>query len=343
MDIQNRKAVRRRASEALAANPGTPRKLVLAYIAIITGGILLVAVLSCLLGYRINATSGLGDLGLRAVLSTIQVCLPIALVVLLWLMQLGYQKATVSMARQQAVQPRNLCDGFRFFGPLLRATLLQGIIFMMMDFIVTQVASILFMMTPFYTEYAAAEELVFSNATVLGDTMYTDVESLLQLYQTMIPMICIWLPLFAITAAPFFYSCRMLGYVLLERPGTGALMAMGESGRMMHGNRLALFKYDLGYWWFHLPQFVLKAFLFGSVLVILMGYPQSLTEIAIICGMMAVCLLLLGILNFFFLNRVNTTYAAVYDSLRPQPEESTSSGGAVLGNIFDLARDYKED
>ena len=57
--------------------------------------------------------------------------------------------------------------------------------------------------------------------------------------------------------------------------------------------------------------------------------------------MMAVCLLVQGLLNFFFLNRVETTYATAYDALRPRPQES--QGGAVLGNIFDLARDYRED
>ena len=341
MDIHNRRAVRAAASEALRANPGKPRKLALTYIAAIAGSTLLVSLLSIILNNRINATGGLGDLGLRSVLVTIQFCLPVAQILSLLFMHLGYQKATVAIARHQAVHPRDLRQGFRFFGPLLRVTLMQGLIYLMMDFITSTVASYLFMLTPFFADYAAASENLFNNATILNNAMVVDTELLFQFYLKMLPMFCIWVPLFCITALPFFYNCRMINYVLAERPGTGALMAMGESGRMMLGNRMTLFKYDLRYWWYHLPRFLLSAFIFSSVLLILMDFPQSLTESAIICGIIAVCLLLMGLLHFFFLNKVETTYATIYNALRPQPQEK--SGGAVLGNIFDLAREYKED
>lgn len=342
MDIRNRRAVRTAASESLAANPGKPRMVALAYTGAVAGSILLTAALTGLMHNRINATSGLGDLGLRSILSTIQVCLPIVLVLFLWGIQLGYQKTAVAMARRQAVQPRDLLGGFRFFGPMLRAGLLLGIIFMMMDFITSQVASIIFMMTPFFDNYVAAQEAVFGDSSILSGAVQTEVGSLLEFYKAMIPMLCIWLPLFCIMAGPFFYSCRMINYVILDRPGTGALMAMGESGRMMHGSRGTLFKVDLGYWWFHLAHLLLNAFLFGSMLMLLMGLSASVTETLMVCGMIAVCLLVQGVLNFFFLNRVETTYATIYDSLCPQPREG-SSGGAVLGNIFDLAKEYRDE
>lgn len=341
MDIRNRRGMKSAAAQALAANPGQPRLVVLAYTGATAGSILLTAALTGLMLSRVNATSGLGDLGLRSILSTIQLCLPIALALFLWGIQLGYQKTALAMARRQTVQPRDLLDGFRFFGPLLRATLLLGLIFMMLDFVTSQVASILFLMTPFFDNFAAAQEAVFGDSSILSSAVQTDVESLLEYYKAMIPMLCIWLPMFCFTAGPFFYSCRMINYVILDRPGTGALMAMGESGRMMHGSRGALFKVDLGYWWFHLAHFLLNSFLFGSMLVLMLGLSASVTKTLIICGMMAVCLLVQGVLNFFFMNRVETTYATVYDTLRPKPRET--QGGAVLGNIFDLARDYRED
>ena len=341
MDIRNRRAVRAAASEALAANPGDPRMVVLIYVAITAVSSLLVSALVNVLADRINETSGLAGMGARSILSTIQTCLPIAQTVILWGVQLGYQKAAVHMARRQPALPRNLQEGFAYFGPLVRAMLLQGGIYLMMGFITIQVAYIIFMLMPFSAGFMELVLPLVSDPNAFYNALYTDEALYSQVAMSLLPMIPIWLALMCFTAAPFFYSCRMVNYVILDRPGTGALMAMGESGRMMHGSRGALFRVDLGYWWFHLAHFLLNSFLFGSMLLLLMGFSASVTETLIICGMMAVCLLVQGLLNFFFLNRVETTYATAYDALRPRPQES--QGGAVLGNIFDLARDYRED
>ncbi|MBQ8238344.1 MAG: DUF975 family protein [Oscillospiraceae bacterium] len=341
MDIRNRRAVRSAASEALAANPGDPRMVVLAYIAITAGSSLLVSVLINLLGERINETGGLADLGLRSILSTIQTCLPLAQTVVLWYVQLGYQKATVRMARRQAVAPRDLAEGFSYFGPLLRAVLLQGGIYLMMGFITVQVASIIFMLTPFSAEFIELVLPMASDPDAFYNALYTDAQLYARVGMALLPMIPIWLVLFGLLAAPFFYSCRMVNYVLLERRGTGALAAMGESARMMRGNRMALLKLDLSYWWFYLAQILLTAVLYGDMLLPRLGVTLPWSATVSYYVFSVAYLVLQGVLFYFFMNRVEATYATAYDALRPRPREN--QGGVVLGNIFDLARDYKQD
>lgn len=341
MDIRNRRAVRSAASEALAANPGQPRQVVLAYIVIMAVSTLLVSVLVHVLADRIDETGGLANLGTRAILSTIQTCLPLAHTVILWYIQLGYQKATVAMARRQAVEPRDLAEGFRFFGPLLRAILLQGIIYMTMSFITVQVASIIFMLTPFSDDFMTLVAPMTTDVDAFYNALYSDAELYAQVGMTLLPMIPIWLILLGLTTVPFFYNCRMVNYVLVEQPGTGALRAIGESGLMMKGNRLNLLKYDLGFWWFYLAQFLLTLVLYGDRLLPLLGVALPWTPMVSEYVFYVLYFILEGLLFYFSMNQVEVTYATFYDALRPKPQEP--SGGAVLGNIFDLAREYKED
>ena len=343
MDIRNRRAVRYTASQALAANPGDPRMVVLAYIAVSAVSSLLVNVLVNILADRINETGGLGNLELRSILSTIQTCLPIAQMMLLWYVQLGYQKATVAMARRQAVHPRDLWDGFRFFSPLLRATLLQAGVYFLLCFITIQAASIIFMLTPFSADFKELVIPMTADPDAFYNALYSDMELYTQVGMTMVPMIPIWLVLFCAVAAPFFYNCRMVNYILVEQPGTGAMMAIVESGKMMKGNRLALFKYDLGYWWFYLAQVLLTFVLYGDMLLPALGVTLPWSAMVSYYVFAVLYFLLEGVLFYFFLNKVETTYTTIYNILRPKPQENTSGGGAVLGNIFDLARDYKED
>lgn len=341
MDIQNRRAVRAAASETLRCNPGDPRMVVLAYIGISAVSTLLINILITVLNNRINQTTGLAALGVRSMLATIQTCLPIAQTVALWYIQLGYQKATLSVARHRAVYPRDLLDGFRFFGPLLRAILIQAGIYLLLFFITVQVASFIFMLTPFCAEFTELVMPMMTDPDAFYDALTTDMAFYTQVGTAMLPMVPIWLVLFCAAAAPFFYNCRMVNFVLVDQPGTGALAAIIESGRMMKGNRVQLFKYDLGFWWFYVGQVVLTAVLYGDVLLPALGVSLPWNADVSYWVFSVLYFLSEGVLFYLFMNQVETTYATFYDLLRPKPQ--ASSGGAVLGNIFDLARDYQED
>ena len=63
MDIRNRRDLRQRAADAVAANPGDPRLTLLVYVAVTAFAGLLVAAMTTLLDQRIANTGGLQHLG----------------------------------------------------------------------------------------------------------------------------------------------------------------------------------------------------------------------------------------------------------------------------------------
>lgn len=339
MDIRNRNGVRRTAFDALAANPGKPGLVVLLFIVINTVSALLVTTLLLVLNNRISQTGGLGDLGLRSILSTIRTVLPMVQTVLLWCVHLGYQNAALRMARRQAAQPRDLLEGFSCFGPLVRSILLRGGIYLMLAFFASYIASTIFLMLPMSADFKALTTPLLTDPYAFADSVYADENLFLQIWETLLPMIPMFLAIFLLVAAPFFYQYRMTNYCILDNPRQGALNAMAESIQMMRHNRVSLLKLDLGFWWFYLGQAVAAVALYADWILALAGVTLPLSPVAAHYVCYILSLSLEGILFYFFLNRVETTYATVYEILRPKPQHS---GGAVLGNIFDLARDYHE-
>ena len=339
MDIRNRKAVRQTAYEALAANPGRPGLVVLLFIAVNAVSALLVTSLLLAVDNRISQTGGLGDLGLRSILSTIRTVLPIVQTVVLWCVHLGYQNATLRMARRQAAQPRDLLEGFPRFGPLVRSILLRSGMYLMLAFLAANIASAIFMMLPMSEDFKTLTTPLLTDPYAFVDMVYSDAELFVQMWGTLLPMIPIFLAIFLLVAAPFFYQYRMTNYCILDNPRRGALNAMAESIQLMRCNRISLLKLDLSFWWFYLGQAVAAVALYADWILALAGVTVPLSPVAAHYVCYILSLSLEGILYYFFLNRVETTYATVYEILRPKPEPSR---GAVLGNIFDLARDYHE-
>lgn len=341
MDIRNRRAVKYTASQAVASNPGKPRLTVLIYVAVMALSALLVSALVMVLDNQIANTGGLSNLGLRSILSTIQTVLPLVQAVALWGVQMGYQKATLHMARRQAAGPRNLLEGFSFFGPLLRSMLLQGGLYFLLALGASYASAFVYLMTPLSADFFTLIEPLMADSSALYDAMYNDAAFYQQASNALLPVIPIFLVVFLAAAAPFFYQYRMTNYCILDDPRKGALAAMRDSARMMKHNRVSLLKLDLSFWWFYLGQAVVAVVLYGDVLLPMVGVTLPWSATVSYYVFYVASLVLEGVLYYCFLNRVETTYATVYEELRPKPQPG--QGGVVLGNIFDLAKGYKED
>ena len=339
MDIRNRKAVCTAASDALDINPGNPRLVVLIFTAINTAAALLLSVLLLILDNRISQTGGLGNLGLRSILSTIRMVLPLAYVVSLHCVQLGYQNAALRMTRRHPALPRDLLEGFACFGPLMRSLILLGGLYLMLALFAAHAASVIFLLTPLAEDFKVLTAPLLEDPYAFAETVYSDVDLFMQVGETLQPAIPLFLAIFLLVAAPFFYQYRMTNYCILDNPRKGAMAAMAESIQMMRHNRISLLKLDLRFWWFYLGQAAATALVYIETPLAQSGLLGFLSPMAIHYVCYTLSLILHGILCYFFMNRVETTYATVYEILRPKPQPSK---GAVLGNIFDLARDYHE-
>lgn len=341
MDIRNRKGLRRAAADALAANPGDPRYTLLIYVAVTALSGLLVSVLGTMLDQKIAGTGGLQMLSQQATLSTIRTAAPMLLSLALLGLDLGRRAVAVKMARRQSVEPKDLLLGYPHFGALLRAMFLQGVVYVLILIVAVNVGTIIFMLTPLSRDLLTILVDLSMSTEELYEALYNDPAFLNQVFSAMFPAYPIALGIFALAAAPIYYRLRMTNYCLLEGYRKGALMAMGESIRMTKGKALSLFKLDLSFWWFYLGQMVCAAVMYGDVILPKLGVTLPWSQTANFYVFYIAALVLEAVLYWFTLNGVQTTYAVAYDAIRPRPQPT--QGGVVLGNIFDLARDHKEN
>ena len=145
-------------------------------------------------------------------------------------------------------------------------------------------------------------------------------------------MLAIFLAVMLVFGVPMLYRLRLADYVLYDHPETGALYALRQSRLMMRGNRWAMFQLDLSFWWYFLLAALSAAVNYGGLLLSLIGVSLPISD----NGAAILFFLLSTVLDFVviyrFRSKLEVTYALVYNSLKP-PE---TTGGAVLGNIFQM-------
>ena len=132
--------------------------------------------------------------------------------------------------------------------------------------------------------------------------------------------------------APVLFQYRMAEYVVVDKPGQGALAAMRESRRMLKGNWRSLLRLDVSLWWYYAALVAANVVCYGDRILPLLGVnlPWS-EEVSYYVFYFAYLVMLFGI-YWRLRNRAEVTYALVYDTFRPQEQ----GGGAVLGNIFQM-------
>ena len=339
MDIKNRKDLKSRAKQYLEQAPDAP-KIALTYAAVLAGISLLTNGVHFFLGTQISDAGGLSNLGLRSVLSTIQTMLPLVLNFLSMCLGLGFTGAMLRVSRGQYASVRSIQVGFERFWVLLRATLLQGGLYLAAGMAAYMISMQLFFLTP------ASRSLLSSMAPIVssssGDIMaiLENPQILDQLAHAMIPLYAMTFLLFFVLCAPIYYHLILTNYLILDHPGMGAMASMHLSRQFMRKNCLNFFKLDLSLW----PYYVLSGLGLlcagaPSFLALLgISIPLSGTVLSLICFFIYLAITFL--LTLLLQPHVEVTHALAYAALKP---DAPSAGGAVLGNIFDLAREQMQE
>lgn len=322
MNIRNRRAVHETAQRALnrAARPGN---IILVYGLICCILSLASTVVSALLSDRISGTGGLGNIGLRSILSTGQSVLPLFNLIVTACLGMGYHTAILSITRGFEASPRTLLSGFRHFGPVIRTLLFQSIIYAGAGVAAMYLSSFIFMATPFSAAFLEVMEPVLASATVMDTTLVLDDAVLAAATEALIPMMWILLGVCLLLMVPIYYRFRMVDFCLADDPRKGALYALSKSRKLLRRNCFALFRLDLSMWWFYGAQVLINLVCYGDVLLPLLGvtFPWSNTV-----SFYLFFLLSLGLqvaLYYFGMNRVYAAYAVAYDALMEdfiQPE-----------------------
>ena len=314
-----------------------PQKIVLIYTGILLGVSAFSTVAQYLLGSGISQTGGLRNLGLRSMLSTVSNILPIAQYIILLCLGLGFAAAALRIARGQFASPMTLKAGFERFWPLAKCTLLQGLILLGIGFGSFYLAMAIYMFSPFSEGFFTIITPLLADESILSTGIpVLDEATSLALMDQMWPMFIIFGILFLALAIPVTYRYRLVNYLIIDRPGIGAFAALRTSNSLMKGNKRRFFRLDLGFWWYYVLLSLASVVCYGDLVLAMLGISLPMSSTVSYFLFYALFLAADFGIYWFNLNRVEVTYALAYDALIPK--QSNSSGGVVLGNIFDLAR-----
>ncbi len=316
MDKQNRLSLRSKAWQCLAGASCSPSRLIMIHTGVILLLSLLLTVADYLLEQQIGGTGGLGGIGSRSFLITVQTVLQLAQAVLLPFWQMGYVYVTMKLAREEAVSPTDLLEGFRRFGPVLRLTLLKAVITVCVAMFAANIASSVFLMTPFAVPMLEVLAPVLADPSTANDPVALQEAILAASGTVAVPLTILVGIAFLALGAPVFYRYRMASYFLLDSETPRAFAAMRSSRKLMRFLCLDMFKLDAGFWWFYLLELLTLLLGYGDLLLNALGIVLPFSTDGAYFFFFGLYLVSSMALSVWRRNHVEVTYACTYEFLR---------------------------
>ena len=330
MTIPSFKILKKNAAERVAAAEQS-KNIVLIYTGTVTALALLVTVINYVLNLQIAQLGGLSNMGLRSVLSTVQSVLPVVQSLVIMALDLGYIAAMLRIARQQYASPQTLKLGFDRVFVLLRYTLIQGIIYGLAALAAFWISMQIFLVTPLSNTMMSmlSEDMLDPNVLMgyLQDPVFSA-----NITTSMGPLLLIFSGVYLLLFLPICYSMRIAKYVIIDKPGMGAMYALRESRKMMKGSCIRLFKLDVSLWWWYAITLGSTALCYGDALLPMAGISLPFPETVSYFLFYGLFLAAQFAAWFFLRNRVEVVYAQAYNALKPRETDT----GVVLGNIFQM-------
>ena len=332
MNLRNLREIRDTSAERLQQSD-VQRKIVVIYAALTLGLMALVTVTNYVLGLQLDNYGGLSNLGKRTMLSSVQTMLPMVQSLLLMCLDLGYIAAMLRIARGMYTSPQTLRLGFDRFWLLLRCGIFKGLIMTGVTFVCMYLGIMIFMVTPFSRAAMEIISPLVSQVSLLDTGIVIDDATYALLVKAMLPAFGFCGILMLVLGGPIYYNFRMAHYVIIDKPGIGAMAALRESKKMMKGNRLQLLKLDISLWWYYVPTLLAMALCYGDVLLPMLGVELPVPEAVSFFGFYALYLAASFGVHYFLRNRAEVCYGLAYEAVKPGEQQDN---GVILGNIFQM-------
>lgn len=304
----------RNARDRLQTVSGDPKKLVLIHTAVALGSSFLLTLINYLLDLWIGDTGGLGGLGLRSMLSTVQSMLVLVVTLGLPFWQMGIYYAALQWEQGASAGFGSLLQGFRRFGSALGMLVLRSLLAIALMITATNIGSVLFMMTSF------ADPLMELYTPILEQGLTPEqMEALVtpqwleSFFRAAVPLLIISGVLFLAAAIPVFYRLRFAEFAVMEDMPAGR--ALLKSFAITQKKCMQVFKLDLSFWWFYLLQLLSVAVCNIDVILPALGIPLPGDRVAVAFGCFAVGSICQGLLLWQWEAHRVTTYALAYRTL----------------------------
>ena len=296
----------RHAAGTLAA-PARP--IVIRHTAVYLAVGLLLALTALVCDLLMERTGGLGDMGKRTLISTVEMLITLAAQAFLPLWTAGFTCCAIGFARSQSVETGHLLGGLRRWGVLLRLSLCQSFVYFAASYALLMVVMPVFLVTPWGTTLLESMTGILYTSTELTPEIQSAVIS------AMGPLYVVWIPLVMALSLFLSYQFRLALYRVLDADRPGAVRAMWESCRLIHRHRWQLVKLDLSWWWYYLLSALLSLILYVPELLTLLevSLPVDSNILYLVCYL--VYAVALGLLYLTSLAKVETSYALFYDHL----------------------------
>lgn len=315
MAIWDRKALRRAAAETLNRPENDPKRLVVIHAGATALLSLGIAAADYLLQQKIAGTSGLGGLGSRSMLQTLREVLSLLSVIFPLFWNMGYVHICLRMAGGGQVQDRDLLQGFRKFGPVLRMNMLEALAGILISIPVVMVGSSLLAATPLGKPYLELIAQVMPKDGSELDVSKLDDATVAQITEAMTPVLIGCLILCAVVMIPVLYRLRLSRYFLMDSDNGSAVLAMVQSIRYTKGHCLQLLRLDLGFWWYFGLELLAAVVAYGDRLLPNLGISLPVSPVAAFFLFYALGLGLQTLLYYKAKNPVELTYVFAYRAL----------------------------
>ncbi len=332
MDIRNTKRIQKAAS-ARVENAAGWKKISAIYAGMAIGVNLVVALGGYVLGLQIDQSGGLSKMGLRSTLSALQTMLPIVQTLILMCLELGYVAAMLRIARGQYASPNTLRLGFDRFWVLLRQQAILTLFYVGIAMAAVYISSMVYALTPLSRPAMELLTPLLSQTSILSSEIAMDDATYAQLVSTMIPAFVILGLIFVGLYIPVSFRFRMAGYVLIDKPGMGAMETLRQSKKMMRGNFWNLLKLDLRLWWYYAAVLGISVVCYGDQILPMLGVELPFSEDAAYFLFYGIYWALQFAVIYFLRGKVEVCYALAYEAIKP---EEKKPDGVVLGNIFQM-------
>lgn len=298
-----------------------PGRIILIHTAAMLLLSLLLAVADHLLNQQISTTGGLGGMGTRSILTTVQSMLRLSQAILLPFWQAGYTYYILKVSHGQPAGVSDLYEGFRRFSPILRLKMFMIILVIPLAIVSTYASGILFAMTPWAAPMMQEMAVLITEAAD-DQTMINTLTPLV--LDNIVPIGILFGLCFLVGAFFLFFRFRFAELWLMDHPQGGALAALINSHKLMKGNWKAMLRVDLSFWWFYLLELFITALALGDAVLDMMGIEMTTDAFGsyliffglYLCGQLA--------LYWWKRNHVSATYAHAYLSLCPQEQPTES-------------------
>lgn len=306
--------LRRQGAERLQNADYSPRRLVLLHTGVSLGASLLLAVINILFTRMIANTGGLGGMGTRSLLETVQVMVELAVSVALPFWEIGLVRAALNWARGEAARPNTLLEGFHRFGSVLGMRVMTAVLFLAIGMAVLNIGGLLFALSPFSGELMEAiAPFVKPMTNAEMENLLTE-EAIARIVDGAMPMLVLCAVLLVAVMIPVGYRIRFADFALMD--GNRPLISLLESTRITRGNVWRLVKLDLSFWWFYLLQFLSVTLCYGDQILKWAGVTLPMSADGAYILFFALGIVCQGVLLWYYQAKVSVTYGLAYEALR---------------------------